>query len=73
MCYYDRQIDQERLEASDAALCDWASMGVDEALARFPQLASVSSVGGYVAKPLALPTDEKRYLDGSTVVFRDEF
>lgn len=69
--YYDCEIDQERLEASDKALCDWASMGVTDEALRLPQLASVSSLLDYVAKPLALLTDEERC--STDVVFRDEF
>lgn len=41
MSYYDSDIDQERLEASDAALSDWVSI-----LGQLPQPASASTLDG---------------------------
>jgi len=64
--YCDPQLDQERIEANDAARCDSEDMGIqavrslgatDAAFGRLPQFANDPYLEGYIKKIRELPID----------------
>ncbi len=57
--YCDCEIDQERIEANEAAQCEWRSLGAtDAAFGTLPQYANDAYLAGYCTKLKELPKDE---------------
>ncbi|MEM0980740.1 MAG: hypothetical protein AAGH78_10750 [Cyanobacteria bacterium P01_H01_bin.58] len=53
-------VDQERVEANEAAAYEWAQMGESDAtLGRLPEYANDAYLAGYTAKLKQLPADGK--------------